>query len=93
MAVTVRVPPYWRRHTDRNAEVRAEGATVGEALADVVRQYPELGNLIYGEDGRLAGGVSVFLNRESIARREGKQTPVSPGDLIMIVLAMAGGNQ
>jgi len=91
MSVTVRVPPYWRRHTDRRADVLAEGATVGEALADVVRQYPDLGKLVYGDNGQLAGGFSVFLNRESIARRDGTRTPVSPGDSLMIVLAIAGG--
>jgi adenylyltransferase/sulfurtransferase len=91
MAVTIRVPPYWRRHTDRKADLTAEGATVGEALADAVRQYPDLGKLVYGADGQLAGGFSVFLNRESINRRDGEATPVSPGDVLMVVLAIAGG--
>jgi molybdopterin synthase sulfur carrier subunit len=91
MAVTVRVPPYWRKYTNRQADVEAEGATVGEVLADVVRQHPQLGPLVYAEDGRLAGSISVFLNRESVSRREGQQTPVSPGDRMMIVFAMAGG--
>ncbi|MBM3471830.1 MAG: MoaD/ThiS family protein [Armatimonadetes bacterium] len=91
MSVTVRVPPYWRRHTGRRADVSAEGATVGEALADVVRQHPELGPLLYGDDGELAAGLSVFLNRESITRRDGERTPVSPGDSLMVVLAIAGG--
>ena len=91
MTVTVRVPPHWRRHTGRKADVSAEGATVGEALTDVVRQYPELGKLVYGDDGQLARGISVFLNRESIGRRDGERTPVSPGDSLMIVLAIAGG--
>jgi molybdopterin converting factor small subunit len=91
MAVTVRIPPYWRRHTDRKADLAAEGATVGEALADVVRQYPDLRDLVYGDGGEPAGGISVFLNRESINRRDGVATPVLPGDSLMIVLAIAGG--
>ena len=91
MSVTVRVPPYWRKYTGKQAELTAEGATVGEALADIVRQYPDIADRMYGEDGALARNLSVFLNRESISRRDGEETPVSPGDLLMIVLAVAGG--
>ena len=91
MSVTVRVPPYWRKLTERQAELGADGGTVGEVLADVVRQFPKLRERMYGDDGTLAGNLSVFVNHVSIRRRDGEQTKVSPGDLLMIVLAIAGG--
>ncbi len=91
MAVTVRIPPYWRRYTDRQADLSLEGTTVGEVLEDLARRFPELRERLFGAGGELAGNVSVFLNQESIARRDGRLTPVSAGDRVTVVLAIAGG--
>ncbi|MGQ9730212.1 MAG: MoaD/ThiS family protein [Candidatus Zipacnadales bacterium] len=91
MAVIVRIPPYWRRFTDRKAEVMTEGETVGQVLANIGRQYPDLQERLFTNTGELATNVSLFLNRESVARQEGLQTPVAAGDVLMIVLAIAGG--
>ena len=91
MPVTVRIPPYWRKLTGRQADVAADGTTVGDVLADVVRRFPDLQGLVFGEDGQLARNIAVFLNRESINRRDGEQTPVAPGDHLMVVLMIAGG--
>jgi molybdopterin converting factor small subunit len=90
-AVTVRLPPYWRKHTDRKPEVPAEGATVGEALEAVAARHPELRPLLFSETGVLQGSVSVFLNRESVARRQGLATALRGGDQLSVILAIAGG--
>jgi len=91
MAVTVRVPPYWRKYTDRQADIAVEGSTVGEVLADLARRFPELHERLYTADGEIQGNLSVFLNRESVSRRGGVNTPVSPGDQVMVILAISGG--
>lgn len=91
VGVTVRVPPYWRQYTNRQADVVARGGTVREVLEDLCRQFPPLRSRLFTDDGRLATNVSVFLNREAVRRREGECTPVAPGDRIMVILAIAGG--
>jgi molybdopterin converting factor small subunit len=91
MAVIARVPPYWRKHTDRQADVLVEGSTVGEVLEDLARRFPELRERLFPAPGELAGNLSVFLNQESVVRRGGLQTPVSAGDRVTVILAIAGG--
>jgi len=91
MAVTVRVPPYWRKDTGRLAEVSVDGSTVGEVLQDLAVRFPALRGCLFEADGELAPNLSVFLNRESVARRDGCRTPVSAGDQVTIILAIAGG--
>jgi len=91
MPATVRVPPVWRRSTGGRAEVEVGGQTVREALISLVEQWPEVGGRLYGADGQVAQGLSVFLNHESIKHLQGPETPVATGDRIMILIAMAGG--
>jgi molybdopterin converting factor small subunit len=91
MPVTVRVPPVWRKHTRRKAELPVGGRTVREVLASLAEEYPDLGSRLYGSDGELAQGLSVFLNHDSVRHLQGQDTPVADGDRVMILIAMAGG--
>ena len=91
MPVAVRIPPVWRKSTRGKAEVQVEGETVREALISLAQQWPEIGGRLYGADGQVAQGLSVFLNHESIKHLQGPETPVAAGDRIMILIAIAGG--
>ena len=39
----IKIPTPLRVYTDNSALVTADGATVGEALNNLVQQYPDLG--------------------------------------------------
>ena len=91
MPVTVRVPPIWRKYTGRKAELEVEGETVSEALASLTDQWPELRRRLYGPDGQLGQGLSVFLNHESVRHLQDQDTPLADGDRVLILIAMAGG--
>src|SRR5438105_2609373 len=53
MSVTVRIPTPLRRITGGASRVDAQGATVREALDNLVRTHPELGERVYDEQGQL----------------------------------------
>jgi len=91
MPATVRIPPVWRRHTGRKAELEVEGSTVGEVLGSLATEWPDLKRRLYGADGQLAQGLSVFVNHDSIRHLKGQDTPVAEGDRVLILIAMAGG--
>lgn len=91
MSVSVLIPSALRAFVDRRSEIEAEGATVGEALAHVAAQYPDLKHQIYEDDTKLRGFVNVFVDGTNIKKLNGLETPVAAGATVMIVPAIAGG--
>jgi len=91
MSVTILIPSALRAFVDRKSEVEAEGATVGEALANLAAEYPDLKHQIYEDDTKLRGFVNVFVDGTNIKKLNGLDTPVAPGATVMIVPAIAGG--
>ena len=91
MIVSVLIPSALRAFVDRKSEIEAEGATVGEALAHVAAQYPDLKHQIYEDDTKLRGFVNVFVDGTNIKKLNGLETPVAAGATVMIVPAIAGG--
>ena len=91
MSVSVLIPSALRAFVDRKSEIEAEGATVGEALAHVAAQYPDLKHQIYEDDTKLRGFVNVFVDGTNIKKLNGLETPVAAGATVMIVPAIAGG--
>ena len=79
----VRIPPTLRAETAGEREVIAEGETVRELLDDLTSRFPALrGQLEY---------ANVYVGGEDIRTREGFETPVSNGDTVILLPAMAGG--
>ena len=91
MSVSVLIPSALRAFVDRKSEIEAEGATVGEVLAHVAAQYPDLKHQIYEDDTKLRGFVNVFVDGTNIKKQNGLETPVAAGATVMIVPAIAGG--
>ena len=91
MSVSVLIPSALRAFVDRKSEIEAEGGTVGEALAHVAAQYPDLKHQIYEDDTKLRGFVNVFVDGTNIKKLNGLDTPVAAGATVMIVPAIAGG--
>jgi len=86
----VRIPPTLRAEVGGARELEARGETVGEVLDDLVERYPPLEpQLLAG--GLLASFVNVFLGGEDIRTLDGLDTPVSQGQTIILLPAMAGG--
>jgi MoaD family protein len=87
----VKIPPVLRAHTDGEAEVAAEGATVGDVLRALADRHPETEGRLFSPDGELNRYVNVYLNDEDVRVLEGLDTGVSDGDTVVILPAMAGG--
>jgi adenylyltransferase/sulfurtransferase len=91
MATRILIPTPLRPYTDKKDAVEAEGATVGELLADLTRKHGGLKGHLYNEQGKLRSFVNVYVNDEDIRYLQKEQTPVSPGDTISIIPSVAGG--
>ena len=88
---TVRIPTPLRKLTQGKEEVLAQGATIGELLADLERQYPGIKERICDDKGAVRRFVNVFANDEDIRFLKNLETPVQDKDEISIVPAIAGG--
>jgi molybdopterin converting factor small subunit len=93
MAVTIAIPTALRQYAGDNARVSFDGATVGELLHALVEQYPDLGNHLYNEQGKLRSFVNVYVGDEDIRFLDGEDTAVQDSDLVSIIPAIAGGGQ
>jgi MoaD family protein len=91
MAITIKLPTQLRDAAGNQSEARVEGATVGEALASLYSQHAELRTRIADDGGSLRRFVNVYLGGEDIRFLDGLETPVSDGDELTILPAVAGG--
>jgi sulfur-carrier protein len=91
VSVTVRIPAQLRTLTGGSAHVTVEGTTVGEALKALDAAHPGFGDRLFDENGSLRRFVNVFLADEDVRFLDGVDTPVSDGQTLSIVPAVAGG--
>jgi sulfur-carrier protein len=91
VSLTVRVPAQLRTLTGGSAQVTVEGSTVGEALKALDAAHPGFGDRLFDEGGSLRRFVNVFLADEDVRFLDGLETPVSDGQTLSIVPAVAGG--
>jgi molybdopterin synthase sulfur carrier subunit len=87
----VYLPTPLRRLTHGQAKVTAPGRTVEEALRALEQQYPGLREQLREPTGEVRSFINVFVNGAEIRTLQGPATPLSEGDEISIIPAMAGG--
>jgi molybdopterin/thiamine biosynthesis adenylyltransferase/rhodanese-related sulfurtransferase/molybdopterin converting factor small subunit len=92
MAATLNIPSALRRFTGESASVQTTAATVGEAIGQLVADYPELKKHLYSDDGKLRSFVNIYVNEDDIRYLERDATPVKDGDQIHIIPSIAGGS-
>ena len=92
MSVEVRVTAVLQRITGGAKSVQAEGGTVGELLGSLDQSYPGFLGQVMQEDGKLHRFVNIYLNDEDIRYLNQLDTPVSQGDVVSILPALAGGS-
>jgi molybdopterin converting factor small subunit len=88
---TVRIPTPLRPYADGRKELETSAATVGSALQEMTEQFPSLRPHLFNGDGKLRSYVNIFVNEQDIRSLSGEETPLSPGDRVMIVPSIAGG--
>jgi molybdopterin converting factor small subunit len=88
---TLRIPDALRRYARGKAVLEVAGATVGEALQDVLERYPDLRIRLVDEAGSVRSHLAVFRNEEQLRRDEAAAVPLRPGDTLTLLLAVDGG--
>ena len=90
MAIEVRIPTILRNYTGGAKVVEGSGSTLGELIKNLNAAHVGIGDrLVDGE--ALRRFVNVYLNDEDVRFLGGLETPVSDGDTVTVLPAVAGG--
>ncbi|GIH74833.1 MoaD/ThiS family protein [Planobispora longispora] len=92
MAIEVRIPTILRPYTDGAKAVDAQGATLQELIGDLESRHPGLQARLV-DQGALRRFVNVYLNDEDVRFLGGLETPLSDGDTVTVLPAVAGGSR
>ncbi len=82
--------PELERLIGGKGPVSVNGNTVGEALGDLVRQYPSAEKLIFAEKGKLLKQVYVWVNSENMYKADLDRCLTDRDQLILAVLITGG---
>ncbi len=91
MAIAVRIPTQLRPLAGGAKELSVEGTTVGEVLKSLEAAHPGFADRLFDESGGLRRFVNVFPAEEDVRFLDGLNTPVTEGQTLSIVPAVAGG--
>jgi len=88
---TVRIPTVLRPATGGQATATASGATIGAVLTELSERYPGVREQLFNGDGTLHRFLNVYVNDDDVRYIGGLEAPVSDGDEITLLPAVAGG--
>ncbi len=88
MSVKVQLSSHVRTYTGGQAQVEAEGGTLGELMADLERRYPGIRFRVIDEQDRIRAHMNFFVG--GVLARD-LSHPVRPGDEVFILGSLSGG--
>lgn len=89
--ITIMIPTALRAFADNQAQVEVEAGTVGSVMGSLTERHPGLRKHLFSEQGKLRNFVNLYLGDEDIRYLQGEETPVTDGDTLSLIPAIAGG--
>lgn len=90
MSIKVNLPVFLQAFVGDKETVEVEGKTVGDCLKALSDQYPAIRKMLVNDKGALHSYVGIYINTEDAFPNE-LDKPVSDGDEIHVLYALAGG--
>ena len=90
MPVEVRVTANMQKLIGGQRSITVEGGTVAEMLNNIEARYPGFKSQVM-VDGQLHRFVNIYLNDEDIRFLSQLDTPLTDGDIVSVLPALAGG--
>ena len=88
---SIRIPTPLRAYTGGASNIDVLGATVGEALMNLVEAHPDLRVHLFNDD-ELRSFVNIFIDDEDIRFMQGLETEIAASDSLRIIPSIAGGS-
>lgn len=90
-SITVRIPVPLRPFVGDAAALDTDAETVGAALEQIGARHPGFLQRVVVDAGELRPYVNVFVGSDNVRSVSGLETPLSDGDIVSIIPAVAGG--
>jgi molybdopterin converting factor small subunit len=90
-AITVEIPGPLRQYCGGVSRLPLEAPSVRAALEELERRHPSLYRNVCDETGAVRRHVNLFVNTLHIRDRDGLDTALVPGDVLIILPAVSGG--
>jgi molybdopterin converting factor small subunit len=81
----------WLRELVPDGPVRADGATVGEALEALWAQRPQVRGYVVDEQGRLRKHVCIFADGTRLQHAAALEHQIRPDSELYVMQALTGG--
>jgi molybdopterin synthase sulfur carrier subunit len=91
MPITITLPNVLAKLAQGQRSLEAPGPTLGDAVADVSRRFPDLAPRLKDAAGNPYPFITYYLNDEDVRFAGGFGASVKDGDEVTIVPAVAGG--
>lgn len=89
----IRIPTPLRTYANGQSEVSVRGQTVGDAIENLMAQYPSLRPNLTNGDGKLRPFVNLYLGENNVHDLQGLETPLKEGDKLVLIPSIAGGQE
>jgi molybdopterin converting factor small subunit len=90
--MTIEIPTPLRVYTGNQSSVSVDGATISDAVSDLLTRFPDFKKHLYTPDGKLRSFVNLYLNDEDVRYLPaGEGSPVKASDTLSIIPSIAGG--
>jgi MoaD family protein len=91
MSIRAKVPGALASHIGGNTEIELHAQTVDQVLSALQQRYPSLVPLLRNESGALRPRVNIYVNDEHVRYRQGLETPLQNGDIVLVMPIVMGG--
>lgn len=89
--VTIRITTPLRRFVAGRHEVQLPPQSVGAALKQLCREFPELEGRLVDASGALREFIQIHVGKTSLRQLGGLPTPLKAGDVVSISSPFSGG--
>jgi molybdopterin converting factor small subunit len=86
-----KMPASLRPYINGLTEVPISGTTVGEAVENLLAQFPAMRPHLTDREGNLRPFVNLYLAEQNIKDLQGLNTPLESKDVLNLVPSIAGG--
>jgi molybdopterin synthase sulfur carrier subunit len=90
MAIEVRIPTILRTYTGGEKAVSGEGESLSALIDDLEANHAGIKDRLL-DGGELRRFVNVYINDEDVRFIGGLEAPLSDGDQVVVLPAVAGG--
>jgi molybdopterin converting factor small subunit len=91
MSIKIKIPEYLQSKTDGEPIIDVKGSTLHECLGSLVYRCPSLKGEIVDAQGMLLLKWLIFMNGKLAIAPDELSSPVTDGDVILLVPMVAGG--